>query len=169
MHGGEVQRTDAIIRVGPNQGGKKIRVQYRGFIDQNTKTPGVYRPKFSQYRGFIGQNTQTPRGSSKINHWIFSGNSYSRASPVKLHPLSIQKFNVRSSSTFDYLVLCLSSLRPAYTAQVFPKKNRYTPSIKKIPINPRCWTQNFVLPMVWTYPDGTRQRRRVAPRRRAPP
>ena len=65
--GGEVQCTDADIRVGPNQGGKKIRVQYRGFIDQNTKTPGVYRPKFSQCRGFIGQNTQTPGGSSKIN------------------------------------------------------------------------------------------------------
>jgi len=75
VHGGEVQRTDAIIRVGPNQGGKKIRVQYRGFIDQNTKTPGVYRPKFSQYRGFIGQNTQTPRGSSKINRWIFGTKS----------------------------------------------------------------------------------------------
>jgi len=28
--------------------------------------------------------------------------------------------NVRSSSIFDYLVLCLSSLRPAYLAQIFP-------------------------------------------------
>ena len=42
------------IRVGPNQGGKKIRVKYRGFI---------------------GQNTQTPGGSSKINPWIFNAKS----------------------------------------------------------------------------------------------
>jgi len=30
------------------------------------------------------------------------------------------QFNARSSSIFDYLVLCLSCSRPAYTTQVFP-------------------------------------------------
>jgi len=75
VRGSEVQRTDAAIRVSPNQGGKKIRVHYRGFLGQNTKITGVYRPKFSQYWGFIGQNTQTPGGSSKINPWIFSAQS----------------------------------------------------------------------------------------------
>jgi len=38
-------------------------------------------------------------------------------------------------------------------------KFRSTPSIEP----------KFFLPLVWTYPDGARQRRRVAPRRRAPP
>ena len=34
--------------------------------------------------------------------------------------LILFQFNVRSSCIFDYLVLCLSSLRPAYPAQVSP-------------------------------------------------
>ena len=40
--------------------GKKNRVQYRGFIDQSTTTPGGYRSRFSHYRGFISKNTKTP-------------------------------------------------------------------------------------------------------------
>jgi hypothetical protein len=62
VRGSEVQRTDAAIRVSPNQGGKKIRVHYRGFIGQNTKITGVYRPNFLNTGGL----------SAKIpKHWGF--------------------------------------------------------------------------------------------------
>ena len=50
------------IRVGPNQGRKKIRVQYRGFIGPNTKIPGVYQPKY--------QNTGSLSDLPLTNRWF---------------------------------------------------------------------------------------------------
>ena len=49
-------------RVGPNQGGKKNRVQYRGFIGPNTKIPGVYQPKY--------QNTGSLSDLPLPNRWF---------------------------------------------------------------------------------------------------
>jgi len=113
------------IRVGPNQGRKKIRVQYRGFIGPNTKIPGVYQPKYQNTGGLSDLQLKT--------RWFIEGKKKSR------------------DKTRNWGIL---ADKPPVLG-----KFRSTPGIEP----------KFLFPLVSTYPDGARQRRRVAPRRRAPP